>query len=59
MRYRYFISYAFQNGVGRCYVERNTKIKSVEDIESIEKSICNNNNLNTVSIINYILMEEQ
>lgn len=58
VKYRYFISYAFQNGIGRCYVERSTKIKSIEDIESIEKSIIKNGQLNEVSIINYILMEE-
>lgn len=54
--YSYFVSYRFSNGktigVGNCRTE--FKIKSMEDIRSIEKRIAEEYNFEWVTITNFV-----
>jgi hypothetical protein len=56
---KYFISYSGHNESGehvegRCELFTNKKIKSIEDINRIEKSIRENGKMTDIVIINFI-----
>lgn len=66
MIYKYLISYINVNsatntleGCGRLELTRNRKIKTIEDIEGIEKTIMNDYGYNKVMVNNYILMSKK
>lgn len=50
---RYFVSYAFDKGFGRCEMFLEEAIESVKDIEEVEKHICERNGLKHIVIINF------
>lgn len=62
--YRYFISYNFINddessGTGNGSFVSDTKIKSYDDIKTIEKTIIDNTKFKSITIINYILLNKE
>lgn len=61
VRKYYFISYNFTGdkgqGYGRTGLSRNSKIRSIEDIEVIEEVIRGKNKFKQVSITNWKLYE--
>ena len=64
MTYTYLVSYINYNdltieGYGRLEVNRNRKIKNMEDIESIEELIHKQYGYGKVFINNYILMNKR
>ena len=64
MTYTYLVSYINYNdltieGYGRLEVNRNRKIKNMEDIESIEELIHKQYGYGKVFINNYILMNKK
>lgn len=64
MTYTYLVSYINYNdltieGYGRLEVNRNRKIKNMEDIESIEELIHKQYGYEKVFINNYILMNKK
>lgn len=66
MIYKYLISYINVNsvtntleGCGRLEFTRNRKIKTIEDIESIEKLITDKHGYSRVIVNNYILMSRK
>ena len=64
MTYTYLVSYINDNdstieGYGRLEVNRNRKIKNMEDIESIEELIHKQYGYGKVFINNYILMNKK
>ena len=64
MTYTYLVSYINYNdstieGYGRLEVNRNRKIKNMEDIESIEELINKQYGYGKVFINNYILMNKK
>ena len=56
--YSYFVSYRFSNGktigVGNCSAEFKEKIKSMEDIRSMEKRLAKESNFKWVTITNFV-----
>ena len=55
MEYHYFVSYSHENGFGRCAFKSEQEIKSIEDIEKIEKYMQQANGFR-VAVISYQLM---
>lgn len=53
MKHKYFVSYAFDKGFGRCRIYFHKRIKGIEDIEEVEKLICEQNGLKHIVIINF------
>lgn len=59
MIYTYFISYSWEKGNGCMELIRNKKIKTFEDIISINKLIENDYKLNQVIVNNYFLLNKR
>ena len=64
MIYKYFVSYTAHDnetitGCGRLELTRNCKIKSIEDIESIEELISKKYGHKQVLVSNYILLSKR
>lgn len=57
MKYEYMVVYFVSNGMGRCQVTRNKKIKSYQDIENLNKSIDKYQN-REVLVTNYKLIRK-
>lgn len=45
MKYEYLINYCTPSGIGRCMLKINSKIKSYDDIVSIDKYLRNSDNI--------------
>lgn len=62
--YKYFVSYQFNTnnsfGFGRCGLDFENKINTMEDIAEIEKMIIENNKgkMTSIIILNYKLLKE-
>lgn len=56
--YSYFVSYRFSNGktigIGNCSAEFKEKIKSIEDIRSMEKRLAKESKFKWVTITNFV-----
>lgn len=61
MEFKYFVVYNYTKGIDHGtdtgQFVGNKKIESIEDINIIELEIKNNQNYNTVRIVNYVLMD--
>jgi len=62
--YTYFISYTNHEnstlkGIGRVEVTRNRKVKTIEDVEDMEKTIAEKYGYGLVIINNYILLSRK
>ena len=60
---KYFISYAFKSfsgsmGWGNGVISRDSEISQIDDISTIEKAICDTNNMQACSILNFIKIAE-
>lgn len=55
MRYKYFISYSHIRGFGNCEITTISKIKDMDDINSIQKEIELQKGFKGVIILNYKL----
>ena len=54
--YNYAVEDIYNYGVGSCLVQRDKKIKSIEDILELKEEIENQYNINNVAISNFILL---
>lgn len=57
--FTYFVSYSFDGGNGRCFLEREHPIETREDVENIEKSIAKDTHKNKVLILNWIHLSKR
>lgn len=58
-QYFYVISYFHSKGNGCCQLSRNKKIKTIKDFDEVRSFIEKNNGLETVVIINIMLMGKE
>lgn len=55
-RYQYLVAYSFRSGTGRTFVTCSDPIDSVDRVESVERSIQDNNGLDSVAMISFQLL---
>lgn len=61
MKYRYFVSYSYNNGFGNMEIIRDVKIRNMQDIQlvtQVMESDLFHKNIFGVVIINFILLED-
>lgn len=58
LEYEYLVSFSHNGGFGTAYIRRNHKIDSTEQALNVQRFIEEENDMERVAIINFILLRE-